>query len=274
MFYFAPKTIYETQEQSIFNDIKDDVQYRSLTRNSNSPYTDYGSYWEAMVVRAPFSDSFINDQELQSFEKLTHLRKGLTPNWNMVYLWSMIHGYTTLLPRDFALFWSKSPETDINFIDYIDPTDSKLQDWAVKYYLVDTLYEIKEEIPFLELAREGNFILYELPNSKARFRFSNDSAVDLQDFQENPNQITFKFNNSDQDYLIIADRYDRNWQVWINGKQTTIENFNGMRKIAIEAGENSIIMRFVPKTFYWGLGISFVTSLGMIIYFRLLKKIK
>ena len=90
MFYFAPNKIYDTQtgnSQDLIAQLNIEMpidlsvahkkitleddwieepksknvtnNYRILTRNSNLPYTDYGSYWEAMVVRKPFSDSFV-----------------------------------------------------------------------------------------------------------------------------------------------------------------------------------------------------------------------
>lgn len=272
MFYFAPQEIYSEVQNTLVEQINNDFQYRSLTRNANSPYTDYGAYWEAMTVRRPFSDSFIDQQELQNYQQLQRLRNGVTPNWNLSVNIATIHGYTTLLPKDFSLLWSKTGQTDINFINYIETDNPLLQDWAVKYYLVDKAFEIKEAIPFAELAREGGFVLYELPEAKARFRFANDEAINLINFQENPNHISFDFNNLDQKYLIVADRYDRNWQAWINGEKVAIENFNGMRKLTISIGENSLVMQFIPKTFYWGLGISLLTILGAGIYLMVAKK--
>lgn len=270
MFYFATQEIYDYKDMNFFAEKMQNHQYRSLIRNSNVPYTDFGTYWEAMTVRKPFSDSFIDDQELKSFKKLIHIRDAYTPNWNIINHVSIVNGYTTLLPKDYSLVWSKDGQTDINFISFINPNDKKLSDWAVKYYLVDYSFEVKEEIPFKELAREGNYVFYELPDTKARFRFTNDEEVNLINFSENPNQISFKFENvGNQQYLIVADRYDRNWQAWINEKEVIIENFNGMRRIEIVEGENTLLMRFIPKTFYWGLGISCISFFLVSLYFLL-----
>lgn len=71
MFFFAPKEIYQYSTNQVFQDIlKSDPQYRSITRNSNMPYTDYGTYWQAMAVRSAFGDNFVDDYELQSYSKL------------------------------------------------------------------------------------------------------------------------------------------------------------------------------------------------------------
>lgn len=271
MFYFAPLEIYDYQDMNLFVSQMQNYQYRSLIRNSNMPYTDFGTYWEAMTTRKPFSDSFIDDKELENYQKLIHIRNAYTPNWNMIKHISTIHGYAALLPRDYAEIWAQKAEARINFVDYIEPSDPKLQDWAVKYYLVDYAFAIKEEIPFKEVARKDNYVVYELPSAKARFRLENDQELELTDFSENPNQISFTFNNTDQNYLIIADRYDRNWQAWINNQEVEIENFNGMRRLKIEIGSNRLIMCFIPKTFYFGLGISLFSFL---IFFYLTVKSK
>ena len=263
MLYFPPQTVYQLPQQAVFQDTLQDHQYRTLTRDSNFPYTDYGSYWEAMVVRAPFSDSFVDQQELQTYSNLIHLRDGLTPNWNLAYQIPMIHGYTTLLPNDFAKLWETDQEIGINFIDRVDPQNQQLQDWSVKYYLVDYLFAVTEDIPFTELAREGQYVLYELPAAKARFRLANDQAIELEELTDQANYISFRFHNPNQDYLIVADRYDRNWQAWINDQPVAIEDYNGMRKIAIEAGDNQLVMKFMPKSFYWGLTLTTISLLAM-----------
>ena len=194
---------------------------------------------------------------------LINIRDAYTPNWNIVYQVPLVHGYATLLPNDYAMTWAKTNEARINFLDYIDPTDPKLCDWSVKYYIVDRLFEIKEEISFSLIAKSGQYELYELSNAKPRFRYANDQAVGLINFGETTNQITFDFTNSDnQDYLIIANRYDRNWRARLNGRAVTIENYHGMQKIEIKPGFNQLELKFVPHLFYFG---SFVTGMSLLV---------
>ncbi len=249
MFFFAPANIYQFDAQPAAIPaqlgLEPDPQYRWLTRNSNKPYTDFGMYWEAMVVRAPFSDSFIDRAELENFKVLKQLKQGLTPNWNLVYGYNLIHGYTTLLPADFASQWQKSIDPRINFIDYIDLTDPQdkelLKKWAVKYYLVDNWFEIQESLADLKLvAQEKNWALYEL-GALSRFRDETGRAINLKNFQETPNQVKFEFNNPHQvKYLIMADRYDPGWRAFVNDQPVKIENYQGMRKIKIEPGFNRV----------------------------------
>lgn len=270
MFYFAPPEIYQFTDTQVFKEkLSSDPQYRTLTRDSNMPYTDYGTYWQAMAVRGAFGDNFVDDQELQTYSKLINIRDSHTPNWNIVHQIPMVHGYATLLPKDYSAIWAKNDEARINFVDYIDPADPKLRDWSVKYYLVDRLFEIKEEIPFPKLEEQGNFTLYELPGAKPRFRFVDDRAVELKNYTETANQITFSFSNPDKHQeLIIANRFDRNWRARLNGRAITIENFNGMQKIMIEPGRNELELWFEPRLFFYGLAISSATLVAGLIWLK------
>jgi hypothetical protein len=151
MLFFAPASVYPSWEEITnrtgLHQKLIDPQIRTLTRNVNEPYTDYGMYWEAMTVRAPFSDSFVTNSELETYNYLQQIRDSLTPDWNMAFGVPMIHGYTTLLPTDYMNIWQKTDDPRINFIDRVDYNDDLLRRWAVGNYIVDKQFEIKEVLP-------------------------------------------------------------------------------------------------------------------------------
>jgi len=252
IFFFAPQQVYDLPEP-IFAEYQNQ-QYRWLTRNANVPYTNYDSYWEALVVRKPFSDSFVNEQELQDFAHLSRLQKSATPNWNMASAavdqqLNLIHGYTCLLPQNFAQQWANSAEARINFIGQIDLADEQdlalLRHWAVKYYLVDNWFEVKENFADLGMklvATDGDYQLYEISDTLSRFRYEDGTAVELLNFSETPNEINLEFNNEQgHEYLIMADRYDPGWRAWVNGEEVEVEEWEGMRRVRI--GEKNCKLR-------------------------------
>ncbi|MBU0576492.1 YfhO family protein, partial [Patescibacteria group bacterium] len=255
--------------------VTDGNNSRILTRNSNTAYTDYGSYWEAMIVRRPFSDSFVDSEELQQFSHVQHLRDGLTPNWNMVYGVPVVHGYTALLPQDYAHLWQTSVNPRINFIDRIEPDNDLLKQWAVKYYLVDAWFDIQEDLTRYPLVAEyKNWSLYELP-TLTRFRFGDATSAELKDFNETPNQISFLVDNqTNQSQLIMADRYDVNWLAKVNGEKVEIENYQDMRMIEIQPGKNEVRFYYYPRLFYLGLVISGLTLLGSLMSLLISKRFK
>jgi hypothetical protein len=262
MFFYGPAQVYPTigAISPAANLVPADPQHRWLTRNFNQPYTDYGSYWEAMVVRAPFSDSFVDAKELETTEHAQRLRNGLTPNWNAVYEIPTIHGYTALVPQDFAGFWERDGEAGINAVDMIELSNPLLQKWSVGYYLVDTWFKISEPLPGELIAQFENWQLYRLP-ALSRFRYGDDTPAELEFLSENPNQLDFTFTNASQAGLLrVADRYDRNWQAEVNGLPVTITNDAGQRLFPIQAGQNRVVMTYRPRYLRWGL---WITILGL-----------
>lgn len=273
MFIFADKSIYSTKEElsesmPAFWNTLDTRQFRSLTRNGNAPYADFGGYWEALVVREPFSDSFIDSNELQNQHNLKALRDGLTPDWNMVVSQPMIHGYTALLPIDFANTWQHSAEPRINFIDELQTSNTALKDWSTKYYVVDTWYPSYGEVfPSNVVMTSERWTVFELPDTLPRFRYQNNEAVQFWQYSENPNEISFTAESNDgQQQIVVADRYDPNWQVMVNGQDVTLENYQGMRRFAIPEGQISVQMWYEPTAFYRGLMLSSVTLFSLIGY--------
>lgn len=260
--FWAPDRIMDTPSVS-FNELHN-PQYRTLTRNMNTKYSDYVSYWEALMVRAPFSDSFVDSQELKEFSTLNSLKLGLTPNWNMVTNTNMLLGYVTLLPSDYSSIWNRDDVTNINSLDRIDPLNEKVREWGVRYYLVDNNFNTDAIVPGEIIGVKDNLLLFEL-DALPRFRYSDEEEIEIQNYQETPNEISFSFKNTGKD-LIVANRYDANWRAYINGKQTEIYESNGMQKIAISQSDEMISLRLVyfPALFYIGCMLGIVGVIACI----------
>lgn len=274
-FQFAPNASYDFNADALVANLPrtgavQAHQYRWLTRGSNRPYTDYGAYWEAMIVRQPFSDSFVDQQELRDFSKLTHLRDGLVPDWNQVAGARVVHGYTTLVPQDYAKIWQQpdSP-TRINFLDEIDPNAPTLQQWATKYYLVDTAYAIQEDLSSLPLVQTvDQWQVRELPGALPRFRSADGTDVTIESITENPNMITLSVTAAAANEFIIADRFDADWRAKVNGENVPVTDYEGMRSIPLQAGSNSISLWYSPTLFYVSLFVSLVSVLGAVFVWR------
>lgn len=269
-FFFAPHQVYRQGEQSDIEKLlaqADLDNYRMLTRNYNSPYADFGAYWDALSVRAPFSDSYVDQQELKEFNHLIRMRDGLTPNWNITQQVPLIHGYTTLLPLAMhQIFAGEGQDASINDLPQIDVADPALQTWAVRYYLVDTWFPSYDEVMPAELIDEqGVWRLYEISNVQSRFRDEHGNDLQIKNLHENPNQLEFEIeNNAESAQIVIADRYDHNWRAKVNGREVPITNYLQQRQFPIDAGFNRIVMWYSPKLFHYGIIISSLT-LGMVV---------
>lgn len=268
--YYAPQSIYDFDPQFLapITAQMDTAQYRLLTRNYNSPYTDFGAYWDAMSVRQPFSDSYIDSQELANYSHLVRMRDGMTPNWNMVAQVPVINGYTTLLPLDIHRQFSPEPSVSINNLPQIMLDNAALARWSVRYYLVDTWFpDYNEPMPPQQLATAQPFwTLYEVPGALARFRFADGSPAPITNLQETPNKISFSIDIDEPASLLVADRYTPDWRVTINQKDSPLSTYEGLRRLQLTPGQHAIQLEYRPQSWYQGIGISTVTWLGMLAF--------
>ncbi len=275
-FIWAPNKIYpswqeiEQQHGQILGQ-PIDQQRRYLTRNGNQPYTDFGSYWEALIVRAPFSDSFVDSTELRQFAHPIRLRQGATPNWQMVYGIPVVHGYTSLLPSDYASEWSAASaaqvssgtaETRINFIPYVPVPSATLAKWGVGYYLVDEWFSVSSEeglAALPQLAKQGTGQLLELP-ATSRFRWPDGTPAAVTQLQQTPNSLHFTITADQTRSLVIADRFESGWRAWVDGQLTTLEPPQGMRQLTLEPGTHQVVLRYFPETWQLGLVVTAISS--------------
>lgn len=272
MLWFGPASIYN-QENSLVSKLPQDAQSRYLIRNYNAPYTEYGSYWEAVYVRKPFSDSYVEPQELSEFKHLQRMVDGLTPNMHMSYGFNSLNAYTTLLPIDVDQRWNTTEVVGINNVPEISATNSALTDWAVQYYLVDTFYPTTEDFSPHELVLEKDlWKLYKRADALPRIRYEDGSAVEGS-IVETPNSIHITpSNHATHSAIIIADRFDPNWRATVNGYPIPIENESGMRKIMVPNDAREILLSYRPRSVFTGGIISIVTLLVVGISSFLLSK--
>jgi len=293
LLFSAPAGVYKLQTEK-FAQISQDIdlsQHRILTRNYNTPYTDFGTYWDAMAVRAPFSDSYIDAVELRELNHLQRMRDALTPNWNMVAGVPSINGFTTLLPlnihQDFSVDTNAPESTNyfaennivvsrsaddasINSLPYIQLDNDSLKKWSVKYYLVDSWFpDFGESFPEKIVAKQRDLTLYEIPNTLPRFRTKNGTSVTITNYSETPNKLRFTVTLPDDSGLVIADRYDKNWRAKIDGEIAAVENYNGMRFLPLPESETrsyTISLEYFPIFFYLGLSSTCLVTLLMAVY--------
>lgn len=262
MVFFAPKNVYTTwkeiglaKETPILNEVGDE---RVLMSNFNTPYTDFGSYWDALSIRKPFSDSYVDSQELASFGNLKRMRFGMTVNWNMIYSLHTLNGYTSMIPKDFNATWNDgySPPA-INSITGISLGHKSLQDWGINYYLVDTWFP-NITPPKLPLIISSDWLkLYQLSHA-GRFQYDK-TKVQINETRESPNELRISFIGLNPAKLIIADRYDPDWHAILDGKNIAIQNAYGRRAVLLPVGAHDLVIRYKPIKFYLGTLISLTT---------------
>jgi hypothetical protein len=85
----------------------------------------------------------------------------------------------------------------------------------------------------------------------------------------NANQVEITVSSPQPGWLLLADTYYPGWQVYVNGKETTIYPADGMfRGVHLEAGRSQIQFVYRPMWFFVGAGISVAAWLILIVLWR------
>lgn len=67
-------------------------------------------------------------------------------------------------------------------------------------------------------------------------------------------------------YLVTSESHYPGWQAWIDGEETDLHHTNvGFRGLAVPAGRHRVTMRFEPAIFGWGMAVSLVALLALVL---------
>lgn len=193
---------------------------------------------------------------------------------NMVYEIEMASGYDAQYPARTAKYLGVLNSGDIDAkgqdrYGLVTNTKSRLLDIGnVKYFIVD--YENKQSL----LLRNKNYL--------PRTFYVDDFVVEKEDEEIFNRLFDPKFDIRKQIVLdsdlelkpgeklyFRSDTYYPGWKAYVNGKETKIYRANyNFRAIITPSGENEVIMKYEPESFYTGLKIAVASLfiLGIIVW--------
>lgn len=89
-----------------------------------------------------------------------------------------------------------------------------------------------------------------------------------------PNEVTIDVSINSPKFLVLSDSYYPGWRAYVDGKRAKIYQANYiMRALYIDAGHHRVRFVFIPFSFWFGLAISLLTALILLIYFVFRKNI-
>ena len=87
-------------------------------------------------------------------------------------------------------------------------------------------------------------------------------------------KLTGKITASEGDALFTSFAYDEGYRVKINGKKAETFSVNGFLAVKLNAGENQVVVDFMPRGFYLGLALFLLGALLCALYLIFYKKIQ
>lgn len=110
----------------------------------------------------------------------------------------------------------------------------------------------------------------ELPRSTTKFN-RRINRINIDDNEHLKVQIT----SNEMSLFVLADTFYPGWHAYIDGKETKIYRANLMfRGIVLPKGEHIVEFKYIPHSFYLGVGVSGMTIVGLVVIIIFLKKRK
>lgn len=147
--------------------------------------------------------------------------------------------------------------------------------WQPRVHFKTQALVVQEEDKLLELLSRANHIGFEPEKHvmlledesylKATKLIPSNEVKDKkwtppQIISETPNSVTISFMTNHSGYLVLADQYYPGWKALDNGKETPILRANYLqRAVRVSPGEHMIEFKYLPFSFYLGLGVSLTT---------------
>ena len=137
---------------------------------------------------------------------------------------------------------------------------------ASNYKIVSDTLETLETMFADTMNRNETIILDATPSIEPREGPSETNIISYM-----PEEIVVKTKSDIAKLLFLSDTFDTGWKATVDGKSTLIYRADyTFRAVSVPSGEHTIIFRYHPESFRWGIIVSFVSfiviALGSIVF--------
>ena len=248
---------------------------RFISTGEVQPYTGIWVYFNHLVVRPPFSQEAITDQEIEDWQFLTKELMMLPANVQQFYKLKTAAGYVAVLPKRYRDFVNSQRVNSLDFRNYDNPV---LNDFAVKYFVSGIPSDIlvnNESGKFIKVFQEEEIVIYENKEAKPRSEFLvNDETLDaeIKIIKDTPSEVVIKIKVDDKGLFVLRDFYYPGWQVTVDNQREKIEPYQQVFcSVILNPGDHQIIFRFLPWSLLGGLICSLLSLGGIIVIARMPK---
>jgi hypothetical protein len=110
-------------------------------------------------------------------------------------------------------------------------------------------------------------VLDGLENCKVDFANSPVQSSNVQIVRHEPTEVVLETRMRAPGYVVLTDSFYPGWRAFVNGKRADVLKANGtVRAVRVPQGRVEVVFRFVPATFYAGLGLAASGLLGALVF--------
>jgi hypothetical protein len=89
--------------------------------------------------------------------------------------------------------------------------------------------------------------------------------------EEIPTRVTVSVRLETPGLVVLADRWDKGWRAWWNGQGVPILRVNhALRGVVLPAGEGTLVFRYAPASFTWGLRLAGLAVVALLAWLGLI----
>jgi hypothetical protein len=98
---------------------------------------------------------------------------------------------------------------------------------------------------------------------------ASDSAASAEIASHEPNRVWIKTKSNAPSVLVLSENHYPGWRAYVDGHQVeTMRVDYNLRGVALNAGEHNVEFQYRPKSVFFGLAISLLTLLGLLVWWR------
>ncbi len=257
-------------DQKVIDFLRDNLNsQRLISLGDVQPYTGIWVYFNHLITRPPFSQESVTDNEVKNWDILKQELSMLPANTNQFYNLKDAAGYVAILPKSYQQF---SSSERINSIDFNSYTNSTINELGTKYIITgvpnDMLVD-DQSGRFQKVLQAGKIAIYENEEAKARVSFTgrdNATPARLQVVKDEPEEIVIDAELPENGNLILRDFWYPGWQAFVDHERKPISVFqNVFRSVEVTKGSHQIKFIFTPVSFKWGVIVSSLSFVCLVI---------
>lgn len=247
---------------------------RFVSVSEIQPYLGIWSYFNHLIVRPPFSQEKVTDEELRNWSFLEKEVNQLPSNLPQMYKLANASGYTALLPKAYRDFAGSSRVNHLNFRNYDNPTLAEL---ATKYLIVDQSNDpLAEDKHYQKVFSSQEAIVYQNVSARPRAEFliaGQAKPAKIIFVKDDPNRVVLEIETETKGDLVLRDFLYPGWEVSVNSLKKEIKPFQQIfRSVPLDAGKSRVDFSYHPKSFYNGARISLVSLVIVVLRAALEKR--
>ena len=194
-------------------------------------------------------------------------------NFSTVFKTFSPDGYDPLYPKIYNTYTNSTSRSDV----IINLSNKKILNELGIKYIVDRMengsdQNVFDPNEFSLIYKNNSWLVYKNKNSYPRaYILDKNKIIPATIISYSPNKVTIK-KNEGEGTLVLSDAFYPGWESRIDGKESqTVKVKNIFRGVTVPEGKHTITFEYKPKSFYWGVIVTIISSIvviGMFVWTR------